>query len=103
MVVCGLHANAFRRLRSLWIVLASFALGQVTTSVVISYGPDSTGSWLLPLVNTGIAAFLVYYSIENIVAKRLDRSWSALGFGSPAALAFRLPPSRSPVCRASFC
>jgi hypothetical protein len=78
----------FARLRSLPIVLASFGVGQFVTSLVIAFGPDATGVWLMPLVSTVAAAFLMGFSIENIAARKLDRPWTTLLFGVISGVGF---------------
>jgi hypothetical protein len=79
---------AFYRLRSLPMVLASFGAGQFVTSLVIAFGPDATGVWLMPLVSTLMAAFLLGFSIENIAARDLDRRWTTLFFGVISGIGF---------------
>jgi HupE/UreJ protein len=79
---------AFSRLRSLPMVLASFGAGQFITSLVIAFGPDATGVWLMPLVSTVAAAFLMGFAIENIAARDLDRRWTTLFFGVISGVGF---------------
>jgi hypothetical protein len=79
---------AFYRLRSLPMLLASFGVGQFVTSLVIAFGPDATGVWLMPLVSTVSAAFLLGFSIENIAARDLDRRWTTLFFGVISGIGF---------------
>jgi hypothetical protein len=79
---------AFYRLRSLPMVLASFGVGQFVTSLVIAYGPDATGVWLMPLVSTLMAAFLLGFAIENIASRDHDRRWTALYFGVASGIGF---------------
>jgi hypothetical protein len=79
---------AWHRLRSLPLVLASFGVGHFATSLVIAYGPDATGVWLMPLVSTIMAAFLLCFAIENIAARGLDRRWTVLYFGVASGIGF---------------
>jgi HupE/UreJ protein len=78
----------FYRVRSLPVVLASFGAGQLVTSLVIAFGPDATGVWLMPVVSTVVAAFLMGFAIENIAARNLDRRWTTLLFGVASGIGF---------------
>jgi hypothetical protein len=76
------------RLPSLPMVLASFGAGQFVTSLVIAFGPDATGVWLMPVVSTLMAAFLLGFAIENMAARDLDRRWTTLLFGVASGIGF---------------
>ena len=64
-----------RRLRSLVIVVTSFTVAHSMTLVASTYGVVPPGEWFPPLVETLIAASIVYMAIENIVSVRLARRW----------------------------
>jgi hydrogenase/urease accessory protein HupE len=73
-----------RRLRPLAIVVTAFTLAHSITLVVAAsnLGPD--GLWFPPLVDTLIAASIVYMALENIVAAdtSIHRRWTlAFAFG----------------------
>lgn len=72
----------FRRFRSLVTVVTAFTLAHSVTLIVSAYnlGPDAL--WFPPLIETLIAASIVYMAIENIVGSNVKRRWIiALGFG----------------------
>ena len=72
----------WRRARVVLLAIGSFAAGCVLTGIVVAYGPDSTGAWLAPLVDTVLAGLLVYLAIENIADGRRMRRWPiACAFG----------------------
>jgi hypothetical protein len=82
---------AFARLRSLPLAIGAFAVGQVLASVALAYGPDATGEWLLPLVQTLIAAMLVGLTIQNIASERpMDRRLTMLIFGATSGIGFAI-------------
>jgi len=64
-----------RRLRSLVIVVTSFTVAHSMTLVASTYGVVPPGEWFPPLVETLIAASIVYMAIENIVSVKLARRW----------------------------
>src|SRR6202008_1405340 len=49
---------------------------------------DATGVWLMPLVSTLIAAFLLCFAIENIAARDIDRRWTTMYFGVASGIGF---------------
>ena len=79
-----------RRLRSLPMVLTSFGIAHVLTSLTIAFGPDASGPWLSPLLAAVVAAFLLCFAIENIAARQLDRRWTVLWFGVVAGIGFSI-------------
>ena len=75
----------FRRVRPLVPIVTAFTAAHSITLIAaaFSYGPEA--QWFPPLVETLIAASIVYMAFENIVvanAARHDRRWMvAFGFG----------------------
>lgn len=64
-----------RRLRSLVIVVTSFTLAHSITLIASAYGLVPPGKWFPPLVETLIAASILYMAIENVVGVNLARRW----------------------------
>jgi hypothetical protein len=72
----------FRRLRALILVVTSFTVAHSITLIASAFGFGPDGLWFPPLVETLIAASILYMALENIVSPRLRRRWMiALGFG----------------------
>ena len=86
----------FRRLRSLIVVVSAFTLAHSVTLIASAYDFAPDALWFPPLVETLIAASIVYMTFENIVFaarpatadaatsadRALDRRWAvAFGFG----------------------
>ena len=65
----------FRRFRSLLLVVTSFTVAHSVTLIASAYGLAPAGAWFPPLVETLIAASIVYMALENIVAANLRRRW----------------------------
>lgn len=102
-------AIPLRRVRTLLLVVTSFTLAHAATLVASAYGLAPAGGWFPPLVETLIAASIVWMALENIfdsVAGRdieadggraVARRWAATtafglvhGFGFSFALRDRL-------------
>ena len=66
-------AIPFRRFRPLLMVVTAFTLAHSVTLIMGAYELGPTGTWFLPLVETLIAASIVYMALENIVAGNLRR------------------------------
>ena len=84
----------WRRMADVIPVAGLFAATSLTTSLVMTYGPDATGVWLPPLIDAIAAALLVYLAIENVATSRRTRRWPgalAIGivFGIASYLAMR--------------
>jgi hypothetical protein len=62
-----------RRLVLLVPSLASCAAAYSLTGLIVAFGPDSTGAWLPPLVQTAAAGLLVLLALQNIAARNLER------------------------------
>jgi hypothetical protein len=72
----------FRRFRSLVVLVTAFTVAHSVTLIASAYdiGPD--GLWFPPLIETLIAASIVYMALENIVGASLHRRWLiTFGFG----------------------
>jgi HupE/UreJ protein len=72
----------FRRLRALVLVVTSFTVAHSITLVASAFGLAPDGLWFPPLVETLIAASIVYMALENVVVPQPRRRWMiAFGFG----------------------
>jgi hypothetical protein len=72
-----------RRLRPLVLVVTSFTVAHSVTLVASAFGVAPDALWFPPLVETLIAASIVYMALENIVSPgRAERRWIiAFAFG----------------------
>ena len=64
-----------RRLRPLILVVTAFTLAHSITLIASAFGLAPDALWFPPLVETLIAASIVYMALENIVAPQLRRRW----------------------------
>ena len=64
-----------RRIGTLVAVVTSFTAAHSVTLVASAYGLAPGALWFPPLVETLIAASIVYMALENIVGARLTRRW----------------------------
>jgi hypothetical protein len=73
----------FRRLRSLVPIVTAFTVAHSITLIASAYSLAPGGLWFPPLIETLIAASIVYMALENIVGKAsVHRRWMiAFGFG----------------------
>lgn len=73
----------FRRLRPLVLIVTAFTVAHSVTLIASAYGLAPEGLWFPPLIETLIAATIVYMALENIVGVTpVSRRWMfALGFG----------------------
>jgi hypothetical protein len=72
----------FRRLRALVLVVTSFTLAHSITLIASAYDLAPGALWFPALVETLIAASIVYMALENIVSPPLTRRWLiTFGFG----------------------
>ena len=88
----------FQRLRVLVILVTAFTVAHSITLIAATLGLAPDALWFVPLVETLIAASIVYMALENIVAPGLRRRWMAVfgfglvhGFGFAYALREMLP------------
>ena len=79
----------FRRLRPLVLIVTAFTVAHSITLVSAAIGVAPDALWFPPLIETLIAASIVYMALENIVGARLERRWLiAFGFGLVHGFAF---------------
>ncbi len=72
----------FRRLRPLVLVVTSFTIAHSITLIASAFDMAPGALWFPPLIETLIAASIVYMGLENIVAPQLWRRWLiTFGFG----------------------
>ena len=80
----------FRRLRELALIVTAFTLAHSVTLIASTYDMAPSALWFPPLVETLIAASIVYMALENVVAALpatptpppVRRRWlTAFGFG----------------------
>jgi hypothetical protein len=72
----------FRRLGALVIIVTSFTVAHSVTLIASAYDMAPSALWFPPLVETLIAASIVYMALENIVSPALNRRWVVtFGFG----------------------
>ena len=73
----------FRKIRSLIIVVTSFTVAHSVTLIMSAFNYAPSGLWFPPLIETLIAASIVYMALENIVGgMTITRRWIiTFGFG----------------------
>jgi hypothetical protein len=72
----------FRKLRGLVAIVTAFTVAHSITLIAAAFGFAPSGLWFPPLIETLIAASIVYMAIENIVGAKLQRRWMiAFAFG----------------------
>jgi hypothetical protein len=73
----------FRQLRQLLLIVTSFTVAHSVTLIASAFGYAPTASWFPPLIETLIAASIVYMALENIVGgSTVNRRWIiTFGFG----------------------
>jgi hypothetical protein len=83
----------FRRMRTLVAVVTSFTVAHSVTLIASAYDLAPGALWFPPLVETLIAASIVYMALENIVGATVTRRWAITfafglvhGFGFSFAL-----------------
>jgi hypothetical protein len=71
-----------RRLRALVLVVTAFTAAHSITLIASAFGHAPDALWFPPLVETLIAASIVYMALENVVVPQPRRRWMiAFGFG----------------------
>ena len=65
----------FRRLRPLIVIATAFTVAHSITLMAAAFGYAPEGLWFPPLVETLIAASIVYMALENIVGANVMRRW----------------------------
>jgi len=79
----------FRRFRSLVFIVSSFTVAHSITLISAAMGVVPEALWFPVLVETLVAASIVYMALENIVGARMQRRWLiAFGFGLVHGFAF---------------
>jgi hypothetical protein len=72
----------FRRLRPLIAVVTAFTVAHSITLIASAFDMAPDALWFPPLIETLIAASIVYMAIENITGAHLNRRWVVtFGFG----------------------
>lgn len=72
----------FRRLRPLVVIVTSFTVAHSITLIASAFGMVPNFLWFPPLIETAIAASIVYMAFENIVGSRWEKRWViAFAFG----------------------
>jgi hypothetical protein len=72
----------FRRLRPLVLIATAFTVAHSITLATAAFGIAPGGLWFPPLVETLIAASIVYMALENILGSNAHRRWLiAFAFG----------------------
>ncbi len=69
----------FRRLRGLIPVVTAFTVAHSITLISSAYDLVPVGAWFPPLVETLIAASIIYMALENIVGANLRHRWFITG------------------------
>ena len=65
----------FRRLAALVLVVTSFTVAHSITLIAAALGHVPGGLWFPPLIETLIAASILYMALENIVGSNVRRRW----------------------------
>ncbi len=72
----------FRRLRPLVAVVTAFTVAHSITLIASAFNLAPDALWFPPLIETLIAASIVYMALENITGAHLERRWVVtFGFG----------------------
>ena len=72
----------FRRVRPLIAIVTSFTVAHSITLLASAYGMVPNFLWFPPLIETLIAASIVYMAFENIIGSQWQKRWMiAFGFG----------------------
>jgi HupE / UreJ protein len=72
----------FRRLRPLILLVTAFTIAHSITLGAAALGVVPDALWFPPLIETVIAASILYMALENILGAKLERRWLiAFGFG----------------------
>lgn len=72
----------FRRFRALIVIVTAFTVAHSITLIASAFGLAPDALWFPPLIETLIAASIVYMALENIVGANLHRRWMiTFGFG----------------------
>ena len=86
----------FRTIRSLVVVVISFAVAHSLTLTASAFSLTPNTLWFPPLIETLVAVSVLYMAFENLVGPTLEQRWaSAFGFSlvHGFAFSFALPPA----------
>ena len=79
----------FRRFRSLVVIVTAFTVAHSITLASTALGVVPDALWFPPLIETLVAASILYMAIENVLGPRIQRRWMvAFGFGLVHGFAF---------------
>ncbi|MGE0160181.1 MAG: HupE/UreJ family protein [Gemmatimonadales bacterium] len=85
-----------RRFWTLVPIITSFTIAHSITLIASALGLAPNSLWFPPLIETLIAASIVFMALENIVGARLDRRWMvSFGFGLVHGFGFSFALSES--------
>jgi hypothetical protein len=65
----------FRRFRTLLLIVTAFTVAHSITLIASAFGLAPNALWFPPLVETLIAASIVYMALENVIGASLRRRW----------------------------
>ena len=65
----------FRRVKALVPIVTAFTVAHSVTLIASAYGYAPGGLWFPPLVETVIAASILYMALENVVGANIQRRW----------------------------
>ncbi len=86
----------FRRFWTLVPIITSFTIAHSITLIASALGLAPNALWFPPLIETLIAASIVFMAFENIVGAKLERRWMvAFGFGLVHGFGFSFALSES--------
>jgi hypothetical protein len=86
----------FRRPKQLVLIVTAFTVAHSITLASAALGVVPDALWFPPLIETLIAASILYMALENIVGAKIQRRWLiAFGFGLVHGFAFSFALSES--------
>ncbi|MCH6574632.1 MAG: HupE/UreJ family protein, partial [Bacteroidetes bacterium] len=65
----------FRKFRALVLIVTAFTVAHSITLIASAFGLAPNALWFPPLVETLIAASIVYMALENVIGASLRRRW----------------------------
>lgn len=65
----------FRRIVPLVVIVTGFTVAHSITLIASAFGAGPDALWFPPLIETLIAASIIYVALENIVGARVERRW----------------------------
>jgi hypothetical protein len=79
----------FRRLWPLFVIVTAFTVAHSITLIASAFGLGPDALWFPPLIETLVAASILYMALENIFGTAVHRRWMlAFGFGLVHGFAF---------------